>query len=290
MTCQEKRAGVPVQVMAAAGPFTLDDNLEFETLVDFFDVVQGEKPDVVILQGPFLDHRHPLIAQGDVDLSMDEMFQLYIASHFRQLAKTCPHTKIILVPSPRDLLHPYVSLPQPPLEVITKFQLPSNVMCLPNPAQFRINEVHFAVSNVDVLFHLGAEEISRATPTARRMDRLGRLTKHLLDQRNLYPVFPPALHDVNLQYQHLDFLRLPHAPDVLLTSSQLNHFAKKVDNVLCINTGFLTKKQVGGTFAKLSVFPLTALPMPSTTSSLQAPVFSVPHNVSDRTRVDIVRV
>ncbi|KAJ1919106.1 DNA-directed DNA polymerase alpha subunit pol12 [Tieghemiomyces parasiticus] len=277
---QTPRQDAPLVVYAAAGPFTLDDNLEFETLAAFFDVVQHDKPDAVILQGPFIDHHHPLVLDGDVDLTLEELFQMYVANHFRRLHRASPRTRILLVPSPRDLLHPFVTFPQPPFAFPNDgpVDLPPNVVCLSNPAHFQLNEVNFTVTNVDVLFQLGAEEIARQPA---RGDRLGRLAKHILDQRHLYPLVPPSAGEVNLQYPLHEHLRLPYAPDVLLTSSQLAHFAKEVDQVLCLNPGFLTKKQVAGSFAQLTIFPLPAATLDSGL---------LPAGVCDRTRVEIRRV
>jgi DNA polymerase alpha subunit B len=41
--------------MMACGPFTQKDNLTFEPLKEFLNVVKRDKPHVVILAGPFLD-------------------------------------------------------------------------------------------------------------------------------------------------------------------------------------------------------------------------------------------
>ncbi|KAJ1969594.1 DNA-directed DNA polymerase alpha subunit pol12 [Dispira parvispora] len=272
-------------VLVASGPFTLDDNLEFDTLRDFFDIVAKEQPDVVLLMGPFVDHNHPLVTIGAMDMELMELFHLYIGSHFRRTAQHSSRTKILLLPSPRDLIHPFFTFPQPPFMFDEDDQLPPNVILVPNPAHLQINDVTLAVNNVDVLLHLSGEEISRNANPA--LDRLGRLTQHLLQQRSLYPLFPPSVHDVNLQLQQLQRLRLQCAPDILITSSQLNHFVKKVDQVLCINPGLLTKKQSGGTFAKLCVFPIA---VDSLNAAMANPDEPIPHGVCDRTRVDIFRV
>ncbi|RKP39259.1 DNA polymerase alpha/epsilon subunit B-domain-containing protein [Dimargaris cristalligena] len=316
---QAARMDRPLVVMAATGPFTLDDNLDFEPLADFFTAVRRDRPDVVILQGPFIDHNHPLVVDGDLDDTPAGLFQSHILPNFLRGRATeggggllgssqgaYPPPRIVLVPSPRDLLHPYLTFPQPAFDYAhaahshsapgslpsqgggvaasaTSFTslgaLPSHVVCVSNPARLRLNEINVVISNADVLFHLGAEEIARAPL---RTDRLGRLAKHLLDQRSLYPVVPPAALDLNLQVQHYEStLRLTEAPDVLLLGSQLNPFAKEVDQVLCVNTSQLTKKQIGGTYVKMTLHPIPD-------ATLEGGL--LPMGVCGRTRVDIIRV
>ena len=97
-----------------------------------------------------------------------------------------------------------------------------------------------------------------------------------------YPLFPPAA-GAQLDLNMLDHLRMPVVPDVLLLPSELRFFAKAVDHSVCINPGRLAKKQAGGTFAKLSILPLVV-------AAEVDPASMVPHNVSDRASVEIVRI
>lgn len=53
-------------------------------------------------------------------------------------------------------------------------------MCLANPALFLINEIVFAVSTADILVQLSGDEVARNHTTT---DRMGRLSKHLIEQR-----------------------------------------------------------------------------------------------------------
>ena len=45
-------------------------------------------------------------------------------------------------------------------------------------------------------------------------------------------------------------------PDILILPSQLNPFAKRVGDVLCINPGRLTKGSTAGTFAQATIHPM----------------------------------
>jgi hypothetical protein len=67
-----------LDLIIAAGPYTVDDNLQFQPFKELVDVVAGKKPDVVILMGPFLDYKHPLIESGCVDKFPNEYFKEFI--------------------------------------------------------------------------------------------------------------------------------------------------------------------------------------------------------------------
>jgi len=84
-------------------------------------------------------------------------------------------------------------------------------------------------------------------------DRMGRLARHLLSQRNFYPLYPPDESvplDVELWADHAQMLITPH---VLIVPSDLRHFIKDVDGTLVVNPERLTKGQSGGTYARLLI-------------------------------------
>ena len=130
---------------------------------------------------------------------------------------------------------------------------------LPNPALFAVNGVSFAVSSVDVLFHLrkeeffkGASEIGAIGDDAHQPDAMGKLCHHILQQRkyvlhllsshsmlmmyfSFYPLFPVPLdvmHEVNLDISHSEKLHLEmngankNGPDVIILPSKLKQFVK----------------------------------------------------------------
>lgn len=113
---------------------------------------------------------------------------------------------------------------------------------MPNPTIFSINEVSFALSTVDVLFHLRREEVLQRAEEAEPAsggssspahsevkDPMAALVRHVLGQRTFYPLFPvPEAHaqEVNLDVTHFGMLRMESAPDVLVLPSRLKHFSK----------------------------------------------------------------
>lgn len=74
---------------------------------------------------------------------------------------------------------------------VVKFSL-QRIHTLPNPARFSVNDVSFAVSSVDVLFHIRKEEYFKrgvevdslpAHPDDSSDDTMANLCRHLLQQR-----------------------------------------------------------------------------------------------------------
>jgi DNA polymerase alpha subunit B len=113
---------------------------------------------------------------------------------------------------------------------------------LPNPAILRINEVTFAFTTVDALFHLRSQEyFKRATEmeedgnmvqqTQIIGDVMARCCRNIIRQRCFYPLFPsamgPGVEPLNLDITHMDLLTFEDIPfDVLVLPSMLRHFAK----------------------------------------------------------------
>lgn len=132
----------------------------------------------------------------------------------------------------------------------------SNVQFMPDPCILDISGFHVGVTGADILMHLGKEElfwyilffISRKyrrclsfvinfshyfqSSTTPSVDRLGRVASHLLQQRNFYPLMPPAEEltvDANLFFKHT---LMPFKPHMLVLPSELRFFVK-VSSFLC---------------------------------------------------------
>ena len=82
--------GQPLKIVAANGPFTTSDNLNYQPLIDlisgFLDDDEDENsdatpPDVVILTGPFVDARQALIKTGRVLNEIDDDGTEIVASY-----------------------------------------------------------------------------------------------------------------------------------------------------------------------------------------------------------------
>ena len=58
---EKYQRGHPLSIMAVAGPFTTNDNLDYDPLIDVLMTVLKDAPDVVMLCGPFVDERQPIV-------------------------------------------------------------------------------------------------------------------------------------------------------------------------------------------------------------------------------------
>ncbi|KAJ3202056.1 DNA-directed DNA polymerase alpha subunit pol12 [Dinochytrium kinnereticum] len=268
----------PMNVIIACGPFTMEDSLAYEPLEALTESVCSEKPDVVILLGPFVDSAHPALPHSH--LSGEDIFAHVISPHLKRMIESRPKLNLILIPSTRDFCTEWVGFPQPPLaSVIGKSeslerrlelglnirgQEGSTLHLLPNPTQFSINEVLFAISTADSLMHIGTQEWAKQYPASepsadKPIDRIARLFRHMLDQRHLYPLSPPFLSDhfsVDQTRLNSGAVTLQATPDVLIIPSVMRHSVRSVDGCLCVNPGNIAKKKAPGTFARMCIHPM----------------------------------
>uniref|UniRef100_W5KVW6 DNA polymerase alpha subunit B n=1 Tax=Astyanax mexicanus TaxID=7994 RepID=W5KVW6_ASTMX len=242
----------PVMVMVACGPYTPSDSLAYDPLIDLINIINKDRPDVCILLGPFVDSKHEQIEVFSFHffyMAGDETFETIFHKCVDSVVDGTRGTgcKLVLIPSQRDVHHHYI-YPQPP------FTLPDlkkddvqRVTLAPEPCTLLIGGVTLGLTSTDILFHMGAEEISSATGS----DRFSRIMKHMLTQRSFYPLYPPA-EEVNMDYERFQqYGLLPLTPDVLIAPSELRYFIKDVIGCVCVNPGRLTKGQVGGTYGRL---------------------------------------
>ncbi|KAF9431268.1 DNA-directed DNA polymerase alpha subunit pol12 [Podila epigama] len=288
-----KLGGQPVKIITAAGPYTLNDNLLFEPFAALMDHVDRERPDILLLMGPFVSSQHPSIQSGNIDMSPEAYFSKYISSRLAQHQERYPkEMQILLVPSLQDVIHETIVMPQPGFEHPRALGLPQGTYCLPNPAQFTINEIVFAVNTSDVLFHLGGDEVAR---NPEQKDRMARLSKHLVLQRHCHPVYPGLATgpESAIDYNQYELMDLRVCPDVLIVPSKLKQFAKTVDKVVVLNPHHLSKGLAGGMFAKMTIHPLSASELEDASLMMdeeEEDSMTMHHRVYERCRVDLVRV
>jgi DNA polymerase alpha subunit B len=190
----------PLNIIFSAGPYTADDNLDFEPLHALCERAADTYSDAVVLAGPFIDMEHPMIATGDFDLpeeavfepdtaTMSTVFKYLISPALNRLASSNPNVTIILVPSVRDVLDKHVSWPQ---DTFTRKELglPKAAKILTNPMTLSMNEMVMGISSQDILYELRQEELVGGKPSDPVL--LSRLSRYLLEQRHYFPLFPPT--------------------------------------------------------------------------------------------------
>lgn len=295
----------PLNVIFGSGPYTADDNLDFEPLHALCSQAADTYADALVLTGPFIDVDHPLIATGDFDLPEDApvdesatmvtVFKYMISPALIRLAASNPAVTILLVPSVRDIIAKHVSWPQDPFPK-KETGLPRQVRIVGNPMALSLNEVVMGISSQDPLFELRSEELVGGRPSDAQL--LSRLPRYLIEQRHYFPLFPPmdrtklpktGTADGVATGSMLDtsYLRLGDMvnvrPDVLVVPSALPPFAKVVESVLAINPGYLSKRRGAGTYARMTLYP-PKLGAEEVGSAM------VSHKVFERARIEITRI
>lgn len=290
---------LPLNFIVASGPYTADDNLEFEPFEELCKVANSMNADAIILCGPFIDTDHPMIAAGDFDLpddvdletaTMETVFKVFISPHLNALATSNPSITIVMVPSIRDVINKAVSWPQEDFPR-RGLSLPKQARVVGNPMSLWMNEILLGVSTQDILSELRVEEVNN-----KHGDMLARLSRYLIQQRHYFPLFPPtdrnrlpptgagASLGAMLDIGYLQLGEMMNArPDVMIVPSALPAFAKIVESVLVINPGYLSKRRGAGTYAKITVLAPDAL-------GDKSPEEEVGHELFRRARVEIKRI
>ncbi|KAG5920652.1 hypothetical protein E4U42_006137 [Claviceps africana] len=304
----------PLNILFAAGPYTADDNLDYEPLHALCTQAADTYADALVLTGPFIDINHPLIATGDFDLpeeaatldpdtaTMTTVFKYLFATALNRACSSNPHLTVILVPSTRDILAKHVSWPQDTLPR-KELGLPKSAKIVSNPMTLSMNETVVGISSQDILYELRSEELSMGGGGSGGGgggpggggDLMSRLCRYLVEQRHYFPLFPPTERGrlprtgtesgvatgavVDVAYLRLGEM-VNVRPDVMVVPSSLPPFAKVVESVLAINPGSLSRRKGAGTYARMTLHA----PPADTAGDMTS------HKTYDRARVEIVRI
>ncbi|KAJ7631987.1 DNA polymerase alpha/epsilon subunit B-domain-containing protein [Mycena polygramma] len=255
-------ADASFSMFIASGPYTPDQDLGFKPWRALLNKIHESKPAVVLLLGPFIDSLHPLIKSGEVDSPPLNLFRTRFTDPLRSYLDSVPGSIALLIPSVRDVVSDHAVFPQGefPAEVTRR---DPRIHLLPNPAWFTLNDITFAATSADVLFHIRkGEYVKRGedvdpTPAMSAADTgndaMANVCRHLLQQRSFYPVFPVPLGltaEVVLDVAHSDRLQLGRgdgdgapecAPDVLIVPSRFKQFTKTVYSTAALNPSFVSK-------------------------------------------------
>uniref|UniRef100_T1I548 DNA polymerase alpha subunit B n=1 Tax=Rhodnius prolixus TaxID=13249 RepID=T1I548_RHOPR len=234
-----------VQIVVAAGPFTLSDTLSYEPLHDLVKFVKEKQPNLLFLIGPLIDANHPKISDGNIAESFHDYYQRMITNLVDSLKET--NTKLIVIAGNREAASIPV-YPTPPLCAGVSLR---NVKFYQDPVLLSVSGIVIGLTATDTVFHIGKYEISDC-----KSNRLARLGGHMLHQQTFYPLYPSEPDvgiDIPLWHK---CARLPVTPHILVAPSNLNSFVKDVDGCLIVNPERLTKGMVGGTFSCIEARPI----------------------------------
>jgi DNA polymerase alpha/epsilon subunit B/DNA polymerase alpha subunit B N-terminal len=234
------------RIIAAAGPYTLPDNLKYEPLDDLLALVARSKPDVVILLGPFVDANHKHVTSA-LPVSFDTLFASRVMTRLSAASRDSPSTRFVVAPSLSDVHHELVC-PQPAFVVPGGTSSGVQVHMIGNPAVVRVSNkanTHEALVGITSLPTI--QDLSGDCLCWETRDRFATLASHMIRQQSFYPLFP-ASQAVPLDMSHSARLAFPEDVnlDALVAPSVLMPFAKIADGVAVFNPGMLVRGGAGG--------------------------------------------
>mmetsp|Transcript_21166 Transcript_21166/g.42206 ORF Transcript_21166/g.42206 Transcript_21166/m.42206 type:complete len:637 (-) Transcript_21166:13-1923(-) len=317
--------GKPLSVIAAAGPFTTNQNFDFEPMSDLLHVVSRLRPDVVILAGPFVPSEHPQAREGVVHLTDEEgqnltvTFENIFSEKFSKLLEDTYldhpdlHTQFVLVPSLDDAFHDNV-FPQPPFSDRKAGGDEGGTMDIPGAEGIQVgslglNYVESAgrestpsstwpkrvhcVSNPatfkinEVVFGVTSVDPIFSLTTQDCSAGINRMQRMAqhLVQQQSYYPVFPAPNKANLDLRHLSKTTMPVTPDVLLVPSKLAPFVKDVLGSVVINPQQLSRGSTGGTFATIDVQPVKREELENAGEGVM-----MEHKVTERAKVAVMKI
>ncbi|KHJ86185.1 DNA polymerase epsilon subunit B [Oesophagostomum dentatum] len=227
-----------LRIWCASGPYTTMENCSYEPLCDLLDLVKEEQPHVLVLMGPFLDSKNTFMQQPQ----FPETYENVMNQLMRNIAKSLDgcRTELIVQPAPfRDVCSD-PTFPTPPLKICSDVckRMGKRLHSVPEPCIVRINGVEIALTSSEIIAHLSKAEWHRSEDQENR-DRIVRLASHMLDQRCLYPLFPPSL--PTSMEECLKICPLTTAPHVIFASSVLSASIKNVNGTVVANPGVMAR-------------------------------------------------
>lgn len=314
-----------LKILVASGPYSNQNTLNYQKLSDLVDKINSDiKPHVVLLYGPFVDLSNNSVTSGDIEIpnekyqpkTLDDVFRLLITPI---LKKIHPKIQVILVPSLRDSCIKHISYPQDSFDR-KKFGLPKNVKVFPNPSSFSVNEVLIGGSNMDIFKDL--RDVYKPAPTEGKVpsNRFDRIINYIFEQRRYYPNFPgsikkkldpksdiqllngsmaeevseTAIGGSSLEVPYMGLAELGETlPDILITPSEMKHFAKAIKGVVVVNPGQFIRPNKDTT-KESGTYAIINIKAPELDGNEEDNVKEVQdglyyHNVSKRSRVDIYK-
>jgi DNA polymerase alpha subunit B len=110
--------GKPLKLMTMCGPYTTSDNVDYEPFSDMLEVIRAEKPDVVIMAGPFVDMCHSMVGETTLEsedgvkliVTHEAFFANKVAAYIEALFadEEGLNTQFVLVPSLDDAVAEWV--------------------------------------------------------------------------------------------------------------------------------------------------------------------------------------
>jgi DNA polymerase alpha subunit B len=146
-----------LEVFVAAGPYTTKDSWQYLPLDALLLQAADEKPDLVVLCGPFIDEKMDAVANATMlERTYEEIFFTEVVRRVNAFLSKSPATAVVIVPSLADA-HADMVYPQPRFEVPLDedgralYEVDERITFARNPETIRCRSVEFALSTADML-------------------------------------------------------------------------------------------------------------------------------------------
>uniref|UniRef100_A0A1A9WU78 DNA polymerase alpha subunit B n=1 Tax=Glossina brevipalpis TaxID=37001 RepID=A0A1A9WU78_9MUSC len=240
------RLAEQLSFVVAAGPFTNDDDLVYDPLQDLVTYLKENKPNILILTGPFLDANHKLIKN---DVILAETYEMFFEKIIDGIIDTVgTDTVILVVASSRDV-HADPVYPTIPMTLSKNYP---NVYLLPDPSLIDLNGLTIGLTSTDIMDHILSQELA-----VNAGDKVKRAVNYLFHQKSFYPLSPPIENTINFDSDLASkFTNIEEIPNIIILPSDQKCFLRLVNGCLAINPGRLADVNVsGGTFARFIITP-----------------------------------
>lgn len=260
----------PYLIYSLNGPFYSKDNHDLSVLKKTLQLIKNENPHCLIINGPIIYSENEDIKNGDIinekgtQQTYYELFDSFIKILNEMfILGDQTNTQIIITPSLSDELNFY-PLPQPPYEAGTYVanilsQKQKKLYLLGNPKIFQLNEMIFGIANYDFI-----KDMSANCLRSRSKVPIDSALEMILYQHSLYPVLPNTIVNddadkfdriITSDISKVDKFSFDTLPDIVITTSAMNPFVKKINATIFINSGPMFKGRNPGSIAKITTFP-----------------------------------
>jgi len=223
----------------ATGPYTLEGDFDYIAIKAIKEKF-ASKIDCLILVGPFVPEN---MYNKVENLTSHQMMQNFVGKVQEEL---CPLVKQVVLVNAYDEAAGMRLSPQPACFCLNDKNLDKRLIVTSEPARLGINGVSIFVSGTGVMDHLVKAEVCKKE-TSTEMNKMARLSHHILYQKSFYPLLPAKINiDIEQVDDYLSFKN--DEPDLLIFSSQMKP-SFNLNKVL--NAGQSIQRGMAGYFTRI---------------------------------------
>lgn len=260
----------PYLIFSMNGPFYAKDNLDLGIFLKTLSIINSYNPHLLIINGPLIYSENEKIKSGFLGEDIENAktyieFFTEILQAINEIFKGNEQTQILIVPSLTDELN-YYPLPQPPynfngnkliqnLELIVK----GRIHFIGNPYVLEINEMICGIANYDLIKDMTANCVK-----SKNKSIIDSALETVLGQKSLYPILQNTIHHedaekiekiITTDITQLNRFSFDTFPDLIITTSGMVPFIKKINSTIFINSGPMFKGRTPNSIAKIVSYP-----------------------------------